>query len=144
MSEVSKAEPTAIVLFDGVCHLCSHSVNFIIRRDRRRHFQFAPLQSPVGRELLGQHHLSPSELDTLVLIEGGKAHTRSTAVLRVAKQLSGLWPLAYMLIVVPKWLRDAAYAVVAKNRYQWFGKRDACLMPTAEVRERFLGTEGAS
>jgi predicted DCC family thiol-disulfide oxidoreductase YuxK len=141
---VRKAETTAIVLFDGVCHLCSNSVNFIINRDRRKYFKFTPLQSPTGRHLLRQHHLSSTDLNTLVLIEEGKAYTRSTAALHIVKQLSGLWPGAYMLIVVPQWLRDAAYSVIAKNRYKWFGKRETCMMPTAEVQERFLGTEDAT
>ena len=141
---MSKAETTSIVLFDGVCHMCSNSVNFIIRRDRRKLFKFAPLQSPVGQELLRRHHLWPDELDTFILIEEGRAYTRSTAALRVAKRLSGLWPLAYMLIVVPKLLRDVVYGVIAKNRYKWFGKRDECMMPTADVKERFLGVEGVS
>jgi predicted DCC family thiol-disulfide oxidoreductase YuxK len=141
---MSEADLNPIVLFDGVCHLCSSSVSFIIRRDRRGRFKFAPLQSPAGQELLRQHRLSPDGLDTFVLLEAGKAYTRSTAALRVAKQLCGLWPLAYLLIGVPKWMRDAVYNVVAKNRYKWFGKREACMMPTAEVKERFLGAEGTS
>jgi len=141
---MSEADTTSIVLFDGVCHLCSNSVHFIIRRDQRGRFKFAPLQSHIGQEYLRQHHLSPDELDTFVLIEGEKAYTRSTAALRVARQLSGLWPLAYLFIVVPKPVRDAAYNVVAKHRYKWFGKSDTCMMPTAEVKERFLHTEGAS
>jgi predicted DCC family thiol-disulfide oxidoreductase YuxK len=135
---------TSIVLFDGVCQLCNRSVNFIIRRDRGGRFKFAPLQSHIGQECLRQHSLSPDEFDTFVLIAGGRAYTRSTAVLRVARGLSGLWPLAYLLIIVPKPVRDAAYQVVARNRYKWFGKREACMLPTAEVKERFLHTEGAS
>jgi predicted DCC family thiol-disulfide oxidoreductase YuxK len=135
---------TSIVLFDGVCHLCNSFVNFIIRRDRRGRFKFAPLQSPVGQECLRQHLLSPDECDTFVLIAGGRAYTRSTAALRVARGLSGLWPLAYLFIMVPKPVRDAAYQVVAKHRYKWCGKREACMLPTAEVKERFLHTEGAS
>jgi predicted DCC family thiol-disulfide oxidoreductase YuxK len=144
VSEVSKAETTAIVLFDGVCHLCNNSVSFIIRHGRRGYFKFAPLQSPIGQELLRQHHLPSDELDTFVLIEEGKAYTRSTAALRVAKQLDGLWPVAYTLIVVPQPLRNVAYNVVAKSRYKWFGKRETCMIPTAEIKERFLVTEGAS
>jgi predicted DCC family thiol-disulfide oxidoreductase YuxK len=144
MSEVRKAETTSIVLFDGVCHLCNNSVNFIINRDRHKYFKFTPLQSQIGQQLLRQHHLSPTDLNTLVLIEEGKAYTRSTAALRIARQLSGLWPGAYLLIVVPRWLRDAAYSFIAKNRYKWFGKREACMMPTPDVKERFLGTEDAT
>jgi predicted DCC family thiol-disulfide oxidoreductase YuxK len=144
MSEVSDTETTAIVLFDGVCHLCSSSVNFIIRRDPRARFKFAPLQSPTGQALLHRHRLSINTLDTLVLIEAGRAYTRSTAVLRVARRLSGLWPVAYFGIVVPKPVRDAVYRIIAQNRYKWFGRRAECMLPTPEVKERFLQAEGAS
>jgi predicted DCC family thiol-disulfide oxidoreductase YuxK len=141
---VSKTETTSVILFDGVCHLCNSSVNFIIRRDPRAHFKFAPLQSPTGQAFLRRHHLSLDRLDTFVLIERGRAYIRSTAALRVARQLSGLWPVAYLLVVVPRPIRDVVYKVIAQNRYKWFGKREECMIPTAEVRERFLQTEGAS
>ncbi len=144
MSEVKNSGNTAIVLFDGVCHLCSNSVSFIIRHDRRGYFKFAPLQFPVGQRLLRQLHLPSIELDTFILIEEGKAYTRSTAALLVAKQLDGFWPVTYMLIAVPQWLRDAAYSVIARYRYKWFGRTTTCMMPAAEITERFLFTEGAS
>jgi predicted DCC family thiol-disulfide oxidoreductase YuxK len=137
---VIDTETTAIVLFDGVCHLCNSSVNFIIAHDRHRYFKFAPLQSTVGQELLGRHHLSTDTLDTFVLIEGGAAYTRSTAALRVARRLGGLWPLLYAGIVVPKPLRDLVYSFIARNRYRWFGKKESCMMPTPDVKERFLQT----
>lgn len=141
---MSYTETASIVLFDGVCHLCNSSVNFIIRHDPHGRLKFAPLQSPVGQELLRQHNLSSDILDTFVLIESGRAYTRSTAALRVARRLSGLWPVAYVGIVVPRPIRDAVYRLIARNRYRWFGKRDACMMPTAEVKARFLQTEAMS
>jgi predicted DCC family thiol-disulfide oxidoreductase YuxK len=144
MSEVSDTETTAIVLFDGVCHLCSSSVHFIIRRDPCARFKFAPLQSPIGQALLHRHRLSTNTLDTFVLIEGGRAYTRSTAALRVARRLTGLWPVAYLGIVVPEPVRDAIYRIIAQNRYKWFGQRAECMLPTPEVKERFLQAEGAS
>jgi predicted DCC family thiol-disulfide oxidoreductase YuxK len=139
-AEVSTPEPSSIVLFDGVCHLCNGSVNFIIERDPERRFRFAPIQSPIGQELLRRHDLPPDAIDTVVLIEGEKAYTRSTAALRIARRLGGLWPIAYAWIIVPRPIRDAVYKLVARNRYKWFGKKDACMMPTPEVRERFLQT----
>jgi predicted DCC family thiol-disulfide oxidoreductase YuxK len=141
---MSSAQPTAVVLFDGVCHLCNSSVAFIIRHDPRGHFKFAPIQSPIGQESLRRHHIPTDALDTFVVIEGGRAYTRSTAALRVARRLSGLWSAAYVLIVVPRVVRDFIYKVIARNRYKWFGKREECMMPTLEVKERFLETEGAT
>jgi predicted DCC family thiol-disulfide oxidoreductase YuxK len=127
-----------IVLFDGVCNLCNGSVTFIVKRDPGRRFRFAALQSAAGATLLRQFGLPADALDTLVLVEGNRAFTRSTASLRVARRLSGLWPLLYALIVVPRPIRDLLYGVVARNRYRWFGRRDACMMPTPDLRERFL------
>ena len=144
VSEVGDTETTAIVLFDGVCHLCSSSVKFIIRRDPSARFRFAPLQSPIGQDLLRRHRLPADTSDTFVLIEGGRAYTRSTAALRVARRLSGLWPVAYLGIVVPRPVRDAIYRVIARNRYRWFGRRAECMLPTPEVKERFLQAGGAS
>lgn len=141
---MSDTEATAIVLFDGVCHLCNSSVIFIIRRDPRGRFKFAPLQSPIGQALLQRHHLSTNTLDTFVLIEEGSAYTRSTAALRVARRLSGLWPLAYLGIVAPRVVRDALYRIIAQNRYKWFGQQAECMLPTPEVKERFLYVEGAT
>src|SRR5260221_521097 len=94
------------ILFDGLCHLCDGSVSFIIRRDPRRRFHFAPLQSEIARQLLVKHHLDPSVLSTIVLIENAIAHTRSTAALRIARHLYGLYPLLYPLILIPAPIRD--------------------------------------
>lgn len=140
--DVSTTDTDSIVLFDGVCHLCNGSVNFIIKHDPDSRFRFAPIQTPIGEELMRRHHLSTETMDTVVLIEGGKAYTRSTAALRIARRLSGLWPAAYIFVVVPRLIRDAVYKVVARNRYRWFGKSESCMMPTPEVRARFLGMNG--
>lgn len=129
---------TAIVLFDGVCNLCDQSVQFIIQRDPKQRYQFAPLQSDLAKELLQEHQLNPKDLERAVLIENGKAYTHSTASLRVVRHLSGAWPLLYVFILVPRFIRDAVYRWVARNRYRWFGKKEACAMPTAENRARFL------
>ncbi len=127
-----------IVLFDGVCNFCNGSVNFIIRRDPKKKFRFAPLQSEVGQKLLKQFGLSTTDLDTMILIDGDRYYSRSTAGLQIARRMSGLWPLLFAFIVVPPFLRDFVYNVIARNRYRWFGKRDACMVPTPDLRERFL------
>ncbi len=128
----------AILLFDGVCNLCDRSVQFIIQRDPQQHFQFAPLQSDIAKELLVQHGLDPQFLEGLVLIENNNAYTYSTAALRATRHLSGAWPLLYGFIVVPRFIRDAVYRWVARNRYRWMGQKDACALPTPEQQARFL------
>lgn len=122
-----------VVLFDGVCNLCNRSVQMIIRNDPRGRFRFAALQSAYASRVLGD-----GRSDSVVLIEGSRVSERSTAVLRIARRLRWPWPLLYALVVVPRPLRDWLYAWVAQNRYRWFGKRDACMMPTPELRARFL------
>jgi predicted DCC family thiol-disulfide oxidoreductase YuxK len=127
-----------IVLFDGVCNLCDASVRFVVERDERAIFRFATLDSPAARELL-QNVGAPSDLpDSVVLIDAGQVSDRSTAALRIARHLGWPWKLAYALIVVPRFVRDAVYDWVAKRRYAWFGKKETCLVPTPELRERFL------
>ncbi len=128
----------SIVLFDGVCNLCNGAVQFIITRDRQGRFSFASLQSATGQARLRQFGLSTNALDTFVLVEGQKAYTRSTAALRIARRLPGAWRLLYALMVVPRPVRDWVYGLVARNRYRLFGRRDSCMMPTPELKARFL------
>lgn len=135
---MKNADATAIVLFDGVCNLCDQSVQFIIQRDPKQYFKFAPLQSDLAKQLLQEHELNPKDLERVVLIENGKAYTHSTASLRVVRRLSGAWPLLYVFILVPRFIRNAIYRWVARNRYRWFGKKESCAMPTPENRARFL------
>jgi predicted DCC family thiol-disulfide oxidoreductase YuxK len=113
-------------------------VQFIIRRDPQGHFKFAAQQSDAGEALLKQFHIKAGEAGTIILIEGAKCFTRSTAALRIAKRLRGLWPLVYAAILVPPFLRNAVYDYIARNRYRWFGRRDQCMMPTPEMKKRFL------
>jgi predicted DCC family thiol-disulfide oxidoreductase YuxK len=127
-----------IVLFDGVCNLCNGAVQFIIRHDKKNIFMFASLQSEVGRKILEQYNFPLDELNSFILIENNKAYTRSTGALRVAKKLNGLWPLLYGFIIIPKFIRDSIYNWVAGNRYKWFGKKDACMIPTPELKTKFL------
>ena len=126
-----------IVLFDGVCNFCNGSVNFIIDHDPEKRFKFAPLQSEIGQSLIEKYAI-PSDVDSVILVEDGKVYMHSTAGLRIAKGLGGIWSLGYVFIIVPAFIRDWAYKTFAKYRYRLFGKTEACMMPTAEVRERFL------
>lgn len=128
----------AVVLFDGVCNLCSSSVQFIINHDPKGYFKFASLQSEAGQALLQDHQLDTASLKSLVLLEQGKAYTHSTGALRIAKRLSGAWPLLYGFIIIPPFLRNAVYNLIARNRYRWFGKKEACWLPTPALRSRFL------
>jgi predicted DCC family thiol-disulfide oxidoreductase YuxK len=127
-----------IVLFDGVCQFCNAGVNFLIDHDRAARFRFAPLQSAAGQALLRRFHLPTDDFNTFVLIEGERYYTRSTAALRIATLLGGWWSLLQTLLLVPPLLRDAAYDLVARHRYRWFGRLDACRVPTPELRRRFL------
>jgi predicted DCC family thiol-disulfide oxidoreductase YuxK len=131
-------EADRIVLFDGVCNLCNAAVQFIIDRDSEGKFVFTSLQSPTGIALLEKFGLSTTDFDTFVLIENNSVFTKSTAALKVARQLDGLWKLTYIFIVVPAFIRDAVYGFIAKNRYRWFGKEDNCRIPTPELKQRFL------
>ncbi len=127
-----------IILFDGVCNFCNSSVNFIIDRDATNYFKFGALQSDEGQVLLKKHNQSTVSYDTLMLIEGDMLYTRSTAALRIAKKLNGLWSLFYVFIIIPKFLRDPIYNLIAKNRYKMFGKKDTCRLPTPAERAKFL------
>lgn len=133
-----EAEAKSVVLIDGVCHLCQGLVKFIIPRDPHARFLFATLQSSVSRELLKAGGLDPGQLSTVVLVEKGRYYTESAAVLRIARRLRYPWPAAYILIAVPRPLRNALYRLVARNRYRWFGRDDQCMIPTPEIRQRFL------
>ncbi|MEO6733782.1 MAG: thiol-disulfide oxidoreductase DCC family protein [Ferruginibacter sp.] len=130
---------TPIILFDGVCNLCNGAVNFVIKRDKRSSIKFASLQSGKGHQLMNQYNLRTDVFNSFIFIERGKVHIASTAALKVSKYLSGLWPLLYSFIIVPKFIRDGIYKWIARNRYKWFGKREQCMIPTPEMRSRFLG-----
>jgi len=132
------SEPNPIILFDGVCNFCDASVNFIIKSDSDNQFRFAPLQSEVAAELTKKYGIDTEETDSVILIENDKVYTYSTAALRIAKKLGGIKALIYGFIIVPKVIRDFFYKLFAKYRYKLFGKKDTCMIPTPEIRERFL------
>lgn len=125
------------MLFDGECNFCDVSVQFILKRDPKGVFKFASLQSEIGQQLLKEYDV-PNHMDSIVLIDGDGFYTKSTAALKIARQLTNFWKYFYIFIIVPKFVRDIAYNVIAKNRYKWFGKKEACMLPTAEQRNRFL------
>lgn len=127
-----------IVLFDGVCNFCNGAVNWVIERDKAGYFKFAALQSEIGEELAAKHGIDRKDTDSIVLVEDEKVYTYSTAALRIVKKLDGPWSWAYSLIIVPKPVRDFFYKLFAKYRYRLFGKQDACMMPTPDIRARFL------
>ncbi|KYG81894.1 putative DCC family thiol-disulfide oxidoreductase YuxK [Roseivirga ehrenbergii] len=127
-----------ILLFDGVCNLCNSSVNFIIDRDPKKHFKFAALQSDFGQSKLKELGFNQEEFDSLVLLSNGKVYRKSSAALRIAKKLNGLWPLLYIFILIPPFIRHGIYDIIGKNRYKWFGKQDSCRMPTPELKQRFI------
>lgn len=126
-----------IVLFDGECHFCDLSVQFIINHDPKELFYFAPLKSRVGKELLAKYQL-PAGIDSIVLIEKEKAYVKSTAALRIFRHLRGVWKYLYVFKFVPMLVRDFAYDLIAKNRYKWFGRIDSCKLPPPRIRKRFL------
>lgn len=127
-----------IVLFDGVCNLCNSSVQFIIKHDNEDFFRFAALQSETGQKLLKEASLPPDFLATFVYFEKGKVSTQSTAALRVSKHLKGLWSLFYILLIIPAPIRNFFYRLVANNRYKMFGKRDECMLPSDELKKKFI------
>lgn len=129
---------SAIILFDGVCNFCNGWVNFVIRNDARDHFKFAPLQSETAVRMLEKNNIDPAATDSVVLIEDEKAYLFSDAALRIAKGLGGIYSLVYVLIVIPGSIRDAVYKFIAKNRYNWFGRSEQCMLPTPEIRSKFI------
>ena len=131
-----KPVPDRLILFDGVCNLCSASVRFVIRRDPHARFRFAALQSDVG--LYFGRQCDFTDLESMVLLQRGKVYEKSSAALRIARQLNGLWPLVYVLVVIPKPIRDYIYDFIGRRRYRWFGKTEACWLPDEAIRTRFF------
>ena len=127
-----------VVLFDGVCNLCVGSLPWLIRMDRRDRLRFGTLQSEAGSELLRQCGLSGDYDESMVVVEGDRAYTESDAVVRIAWLLGFPWALGSVASLVPKAIRDRAYRFLANNRYDWFGKREQCLVPDGELRSRFI------
>ena len=127
-----------VILFDGVCNLCIGAVQYVIKHDPKRIFRFASLQSSFGRKVLNNYNLAANTFNSFILFDNEKIFTRSTAALLVAKKLKGAIKLVYAFIIVPKFIRDAVYNMIAKNRYNWFGKKTECWLPTPELKALFI------
>ena len=132
-----------LILFDGVCHLCQGSVQFVIKNDKRQRFFFAALQSDFAQKLLNENHIEANLSSIIYIIQTEnlppKIYQRSTAALTIAKNLGGMWSLFYGFMLMPKFIRDGIYKLIAKNRYRWFGRSESCLMPSKALNKRFLG-----
>jgi len=128
------------ILFDGVCNFCNASIHFVIDHDQAGKFVFASLQSERGQALLRAHQYvsDPNDPQSVVLIKNERVYEKSDAALEIARELSGLWPLLSVFRIFPHFLRDGVYNWIARNRYRWFGRLDACRVPTPELRQRFL------
>lgn len=127
-----------ILLFDGVCNLCNGIVQFTIKRDKKKKFKFASLQSPSGQSLLNQFNLPANNFDSFVYINGDNYFLKSSAALHVLKELGGSWKAFYAFMIIPKCIRDLFYDIIAKTRYKIFGKRSTCMVPTPDINQRFL------
>jgi len=127
-----------LILFDGVCNYCNYWVRFAIKRDKKKKLRLAPLQGETAQQLLAQYGLSATKLSSVIVIDKGKAYTQSSAAFRVCKYLDGGWKLCYSLIIIPKFIRDFFYNIIARNRYKWFGKKEECMVPGPEIKDRFL------
>ena len=132
-----KQTEQALILFDGVCKFCNATVQFVIKRDARRRFRFCPLQSPVAQALLAQHKINQHNMDTMVLVQNNQAYVKSTAALKIARQLVAPWPLLYVFILVPPLIRHKVYDFIGRRRYRWFGKLDHCMVPDENLQQRF-------
>jgi len=127
-----------ILLFDGICNLCNGAVQFIIKRDPEGKFKFAALQSEAGKKMLVKLGLPTDYMNSMVYIHGNNYYTKSTAALHVLKDLGSAWKLAYGFMILPRFVRNFFYNIIAKTRYRIFGKRDYCMIPTPELKSRFL------
>ena len=126
-----------IVLFDGVCNFCNSSVQFIIRHDKSNALKFASLQSNTGQELIAKYNIS-KDVDSVIFIENGNAFTKSEAALRIADNFGGVWKMMRILKVIPAFISNLFYDIIARNRYKWFGKKETCMIPSPEIRNRFM------
>jgi predicted DCC family thiol-disulfide oxidoreductase YuxK len=127
-----------IILFDGVCNFCDGAINFVLKQDRKGVFRFAPLQSEAGQKILHQYKLPVKDFESFVLIDNGKVFKKSAASLKVMNKLPWYWKTFQIFWIMPGFIRNAIYDFIAKNRYKWFGKKNSCMIPTPEVRNRFL------
>lgn len=128
-----------IILFDGECNLCNHTVQFIIKRDPKKIFKFTSLQSAIGKQLIQKHQIDSKNIDSVILLENKKVYLKSKAAMRMAKSLKGIYPIFYYgSLLLPLFVKDGIYDFIARNRYKWFGTRQSCWPMTPELKDRFL------
>lgn len=127
-----------VILFDGICNLCNGAVQKVIEKDEKNQFKFASLQSAFGQEFLKENTLNDQNLDSMILLDGDKFYTKSDAALRIGKELKGIYGLSGIFLIVPRFLRNWVYDIIAKNRYKWFGKQESCWLPSPELEAKFL------
>ncbi|PKB44452.1 putative DCC family thiol-disulfide oxidoreductase YuxK [Cellulophaga sp. RHA19] len=128
-----------IILFDGVCNLCNNAIQFIIKHDKKDLFRFATLQGETGKKLITERNINTSKIDSIILIEPNIAYyIKSTAALKIGRNFGGVWIFLWVLEQIPVGFRDWVYSYIAKNRYNWFGKKDNCMIPTPELKAKFL------
>lgn len=127
-----------VIFFDGLCNLCNGAVQFVIKHDKKSLFKFAALQSEYAKSKLMPYTLQTKQGDSILLLQNAELYEQSTAALKIAKQLNGLWPMLYVFIIVPPFIRNSIYKFIARNRYKWFGKQENCWLPTANLEKRFF------
>jgi predicted DCC family thiol-disulfide oxidoreductase YuxK len=127
-----------IIYFDGVCNLCTQVVQFVLQRNKKKHLYFASLQSESGQKLCAENKFNNQDFDSFIFYDNGSIFTKSKAALKVARELDGIWPILYVFMIIPAFIRDYVYNVIAKNRYRWFGKKEECWLPTPDLQRRFL------
>ena len=135
---MNKQQQHKIILFDGVCNLCNSFVNFVIRNDKKDQFRFAALQSDIGKTYISKFNIDATKTDSILLIDRDKIYIKSTAALYISKSLSGGYPLLFGFMIIPNLIRNWVYDIVARNRYKWFGKKETCMIPTPELKDKFL------
>jgi len=131
-------ENKKVILFDGVCNLCNGSVVFIIKRDKKDVFRFAAIQSVEGQKLIEKHQIDTTKVDSILLLDGDNYDAKSTAALKIARHLKGGYPLLYGFMILPAFFRNWVYDIIARYRYNWFGKKESCMIPTPELKGKFL------
>lgn len=135
---MSSTQTHKVILFDGVCNLCNGAVTYIIKRDPKDRFRFAALQSDIGQALTAEHKIDTSKVDSIVLIDNGKVYVKSSAALRIARFMKGGYPLLYGFMIVPNFIRNWVYDFIARNRYKWYGQKESCMIPTPDLKAKFL------
>ena len=140
MEELRIPKNKIVILFDGVCNLCNSSVLFVIKRDKKDLFMYAPLQGSSGRAIMAHFKIDPSQIDSIITYDPSNnlVQVKSDAALSIAKHLGFPYNLFYVFRVVPKGMRNWIYDLVAKNRYKWFGRKDSCMIPTPALQSKFL------